>query len=177
LATIQSPISDHSINANLNITMKITHVVLPFALFGRISAHLNADGVDQDHTRAVGNDNGSDGNINYGNGGATGAGSYPGHIDEPGQLEEAPIPGSPPSLPGFQLPLPSDNALPLVSDFAAGNDDDEVDVMVIYKNNNGKNKAIAKALQVNHELRLGNIVAITATKKEIRALALDADIE
>jgi hypothetical protein len=73
--------------------------------------------------------------------------------------------------------LPSDTAPPLVSDFAAGNDDDEVDILVTYKNSNGKAKAKGKAKKINQELRLGNIVAMTATKQEIRELAVDADIE
>jgi hypothetical protein len=168
--------------------MKITPVVLLFALFGHTSARLNADGVEQDQ-RALGNGNGNNGNGNgngngnngngngnlngnngnKGNGGDTGVISDP----EPSQFAESPKVTVTPPLPVWQ----PDAAPPLVSDFAAGNDDDELDILVTYKNNNGKAKAKGKAKKVNQELRLGNIVAMTATKKEIRELALDADIE
>jgi hypothetical protein len=164
-------ISDHNIRFNSHNTylMKITHVTLLFALFGYTSARLNANGANEDQ-RALGNDKGNNGN-GKGNGGN--AISDPGDADDPSQLEERPIPGSP--LPGSEFGA----SWPLVSDFAAGNDDDELDVLVTFKSNNGKAKAKTKvkAKKVNQELRLGNIVAITATKKVIRELALDADVE
>jgi hypothetical protein len=173
--------------------MKITHVVLLFTLVGHTNARINGDGVEQDQ-RALGNGNGNSGNGNgivnvkvngngngngnngngNGNGGNTGVISNPDDAGGPSQFdEEGSIPGLLQPLPGLQ----SDTAPQLVSDFAAGDDDDEVDILVTFKNNNGKGKAKGKAKKINQELRLGNIVAMTATKKEIRELALDADIE
>jgi hypothetical protein len=158
--------------------MKITHVVLLFTLFGHTNARIIGDGVEQDQ-RALGNGYGNNGNGNgnngsgNGNGGNTGVISNPDDTGGPSGLDEDPAPRSSPPLPGLQ----SDTAPQLVSDFAAGDDDDEVDILVTFKNNNGKAKAKGKAKKINHELRLGDIVAMTATKKEIRELALDADIE
>jgi hypothetical protein len=163
--------------------MKITPVVVLFALFGHTSARLNADGVEQDQ-RALenGNGNGNNGNGNgntgngngnngngNGNGGGAGVTNNPDDTEDPIQFEE--------SRPLVTPELPSETAPPLVSDFAAGNDDDEVDILVTYKNTNGKAKAEGKAKKINQELRLGNIVAMAATKQEIRELDLDADIE
>jgi hypothetical protein len=58
-------------------------------------------------------------------------------------------------------------------------DDDEIDVLGDYKNNDGKAKAQAQGIaqKINQELRLGMIVAMTATKRDINDLALDDDIE
>lgn len=168
-------------------SMKITSFVLLFALFWQTCARLNnADDVEQDQ-RALGNGNGNNGNGNNGNGngngnngngngngngGGAGAISDPYDAGEFSQFDE-----SRPLVTLPQLALLSITTPPLVSDFAAGNDNDEVDILVTYKNNNGKAKAKGKAKKINQELRLGNIIAMTATKQEIRELALDADIE
>jgi hypothetical protein len=174
--------------------MKITHIVLLFALFGHTSARLNADGVEQDQTRALGNGNGNNGNGNgngnndngndneNGNNGKNGIdgrppnngkGKGPEDFELPSQVEEAPLTDFQPPASG----MPSDATPPLVSEFAAGDDDDELDILVSFKNNKGKAKAKGKAKKITHELRLGNIIAMRATKKEIREMDLDDDIE
>jgi flagellar basal body-associated protein FliL len=162
--------------------MQITSFILLFALFGHTNARLNnADGVEQDQ-RALGNGNGNNGN-DKGNGitgngkngngnGNNGNGNGNGNGGGPNQFAESRPLVTPP-----QQELRYANTPPLVSDFAAGNDDDVVDILVFYKNNNGKAKAKGKAKKINQELRLGDIIAMTATKQEIRELALDADIE
>jgi hypothetical protein len=174
--------------------MKITPVVVLFALFGHTSARLNADSVEQDQ-RALengngngngngnngngngngnsnGNGNGNTGNGNGNNGNGNGNGGGAG--EDAGEFSQFDV-----SRPLVELPqtVTPPESPPLVSDFAAGNDDDEVDILVTYKNNNGKAKAKRKAKKINQELRLGNIVAMRATKQEIRKLARDADVE
>jgi hypothetical protein len=130
--------------------MKITQIVLLFALFGHTSARLNADGVEQDQ-RALQDVNAT---------------------EDPFEI---PIP-EPVLASGSQVYA---GAPPQVadSDQDNGNDDDEIDVLVNYKNNNGKAKAEGLAKKINQELRLGTIVAMTATKRDINELALDEDIE
>jgi hypothetical protein len=167
--------------------MKITSFILLFALFWHTNARLHsADGVEQDQ-RALGNGNGngnngngngngitgnSNGNKGNGKGGGAGVISNPEDPGRPSQFAESRSLVTPP-----QQELRYATKLPLVSTFAAGHDDDVVDILVTYKNNNGKAKARGKAKKINQELRLGNIIAMTATKQEIRELALDADIE
>jgi hypothetical protein len=133
--------------------MKTTHILLLFALFGHTSARLNEDGVDQDQTRALGDD--------------------PEDVEFPIQLEAVPIADFKP----LGLGLPSEAAPPLVSVLAEGDDADELDILVTFKNNSGMNTAKEKAKKVNQEIRLGNIIAVRATRKEIREMELDADIE
>jgi hypothetical protein len=156
--------------------MKIAQVVLLLALFGRTNARLNtADGVEQDQRGLengdgnTGNGNGNNGNGN-GNGGGVGVISNTDDTGGPSQITES-----------RPLELQVDPPPPVVSDFAAGNDDDEVNVLITYKNSNGKAKAAAngngKAKKITQDLRLGNILAMTASKQEIRELAKDADIE
>jgi hypothetical protein len=151
--------------------MKISHIVLLFTLFGHTSARLKADDAEQDQTRALGNGNGNNGNGN-GNGN-NGNGNGPEEFELTSQVEEAPLTDSQPPASG----MPSDATPPLVLEFAAGDDDDELDILVTFKNNNGKAKAKGKAKKVNQELRLGDIIAMRATKKEIREMDLDADIK
>jgi hypothetical protein len=127
--------------------MKITQIVLFFALSGHTSARLNADGVEQDQ-RALQDNNATEDPFDI-------------PMPEPVMASESQVYAEAP---------------PQVAD-TDQDDDDEIDVLVNYKNDNGKAKAQGIAKKINQDLRLGTIVAMTATKRDITDLALDDDIE
>jgi hypothetical protein len=152
--------------------MKITNAVLFFALFGLASARLNGDAAEDQDQRSLADDkvNGNSANAPGQNKGpaVTSNSHFP-----PGQLKKL-VPEEPSGSaadPGFGV-TPSDPSV-----FAADDNDDELDILVRFKNNNGKNKVKSQAKSVKHEYKLADFIAMRATKKVILKLAKDPDIE